>query len=110
MTSGRWWASPRTAIFALAAAALGVMLGFLYLWGESGAFLPEAIPPYVQYLGDDYHCMGLPAPDSLRGLTVQGHTTGGGLIYAHPSIGQKPYYLWIVVTDGHRRQTCLLNG
>lgn len=107
MTSTRWWASPRTAAFALAAAALGIGTGFLCLWGQSGAFWPEAIPPQVQYLGEGYACVGLPAPDTLKGLTLQGHTPGGGLVYAHPPIGSKAPYRWIVVTDGHRRETCL---
>lgn len=64
----------------------------------------------MQYLGEDYRCMGLPAPDTMAGLTLQGRTVGGGLIYARPPIDSKASEGWIVVTDGHRRQACIYNG
>lgn len=54
--------------------------------------------------------MGLPAPDTMAGLTLQGRTVGGGLIYARPPIDSKASEGWIVVTDGHRRQACIYNG
>ncbi|MGN7797801.1 hypothetical protein [Leifsonia sp. 22587] len=98
-------------VAALAIAVLATGVAGVALWWKTGAFWPVPIPPRVQYLGEDYRCDGLPAADVLmRGLTLQGHTVGGGLIYARPPIGSSASEGWIVVTDGHQRQTCLYNG
>ena len=104
-----WWRRPQAAASALAVAALASGLGSLCVWVESGAFWPEAIPPHVQYLGEDYHCEDLGTPD-LAGLTLQGHTIGGGLIYARPPIGSEASEGFVVVTDGYRHQTCIFAG
>ncbi|MFE4951706.1 hypothetical protein ACFQ9V_16530 [Leifsonia sp. NPDC056665] len=97
------------ALVALTVAAIAVGIGSLLLYSQSGAFWPEAIPPYVDYLGEPYHCMDLGSPD-MRGLTVQGHTIGGGLIYARPPIGSEASAGFVVVTDGNRRETCVFGG
>lgn len=93
-------------LVALTVAAIAVGLGSVCIWAQSGAFWPEAIPPRVQYLSGDYVCKDLGAPD-MRGLTLQGHTIGGGSIYARPPIGSEPSAGFVVVTDGHRRETCI---
>jgi hypothetical protein len=112
-----WWRYPQLLIFSLCVAvavavAVPVAVGVasIALWAQSGAFWPEPIPPLVQYLGGDYQCMGLPAPDTNAGLTLQGHTVGGGRIYARPPIDSKASAGWILVTDGHRRQACIYIG
>ncbi|WP_157498252.1 hypothetical protein [Leifsonia sp. Leaf336] len=121
ITDGTHLARPRTwlngsaaaaitlALVALAVALTAVGLASVCLFAQSGAFWPEAIPPYVQYLGESYHCMDLGAPD-MRGLTLQGHTTGGGLIYARPPIDGNASAGFVVVTDGQRREICPFGG
>ncbi|MEY9850945.1 hypothetical protein ABH923_000623 [Leifsonia sp. EB41] len=114
-TRSRTWLNGSAAVaitlglVVLAVAAIAVGIGSLCLYAQSGAFWPEAIPPYVDYLGESYHCMDLGSPD-MRGLTMQGHTIGGGLIYARPPIGSKASAGFVVVTDGHRRETCVMGG
>ena len=112
MTRSRAWLNGSAAVaitvalIALTVAAIAVGIGSLCLYAQSGAFWPEAIPPYVDYLGEPYHCKDLGSPD-MRGLTVQGHTIGGGRIYARPPIGSEASAAFVVVTDGNRRQTCV---
>ena len=108
--SGSWWTYTHTLIFSLCVGVTALVVILLDVWWQSGSFWPEAIPPYVQYLGEDYSCQGLPAPDSMAGLTLQGFTAGGGLIYARPPIDSHAAEGWIVVTDGHRREACIYNG
>ncbi|MFE4470716.1 hypothetical protein ACFRFH_18045 [Leifsonia sp. NPDC056824] len=64
----------------------------------------------MQYLGEDYRCFYSGAVD-MGGLTLQGHTIGGGRIYARPPIGKQASEGFVVVTDGDRHhQVCTLAG
>jgi len=70
------------AVMVVAAIAVGVRLWTVHEQTSDWALWPREVPSKVQFAGRDYNCGAVGRGETLYDLTLQGHTAGGGDIYA----------------------------